>query len=299
MVHHARTYGIGSPTHLQFPKETPEVYYITTCDHKTSNQDANRINNSVFPVSLSEVRRVCWRPPCPDSTAPSPSFTRTSSCRGSRPQLRPLPLQLHPPPSTSTSPPPPPPPPHPPTQPPTANLTSWRSILPRRTHPTPTQLCPPTPTRHRRLSTPTPTQRHSGHGSSYVFHFPCPEAELKRGCRNGDAASVEAPPVTACLLNFSCILDSTRTEHWNSPSSLLNCCCCCRTLHERSSLEKVMRSFSRQKLQETPVAGQTREQRMFDLKVWRLWKNNLQWRFVKECGRHSLGSSNLFKILFK
>lgn len=127
---------------------------------------------SLLSLYHTGVRRVCWRPPCPDSTARSPSYTRTSSCRGSRLRQRPLPLLLRPLHSTSTSPPPPLLPPHPPTPPPTASLTSWRSTRPRRTHQTPTLLCPSTPTRHRRPSTPTPTRYHSGHGSSYVLHFP-------------------------------------------------------------------------------------------------------------------------------
>jgi len=105
------------------------------------------------------VRRVCWRPPCPDSTAPSLSFTRTSSCRGRRLRRRP------PPRSTSTRPlPPPRPPPRP-----RVGLTSWRSTPRRRTRPTPTRRFPRT-TRHRRPS--TPTRRPSGRGSSHAVHFP-------------------------------------------------------------------------------------------------------------------------------
>lgn len=212
-------------------------------------------------VPHTGVRRVCWRPPCRDSTAPSLSSTPTSSCRGSPLPRRPPPRPLRPPPSTSTSPPPPPPPPRPPTQPPTASPTWCRSIPPRRTRPTPTRRCPPTPTRRRHLSTPTLTRHHSGHGSSYVFHSLGSKAVNRRRCRKGDAAGVEAPPVAACLVIFSWILELNTGI---SPKVLLDCCCC--TLQEEvsgGSLDFFQSSESTRKLQ---VAGQQGNKGSFTVK---------------------------------
>lgn len=116
-------------------------------------------SSSVLPTG---VRRVCWSPRCPESTARSLSFTHTSSCRGSRLRRRPLPLLL---PCTSTS----PLPPHPSTQLPRTSPPSWHSIRHQRTRPIPARLCQLTPTRHRGPSTPTPTRRLYGYGSSSIF----------------------------------------------------------------------------------------------------------------------------------
>lgn len=120
---------------------------------------------------LSGVRKVCWRPPCPDCTAQSLSSTHTSSYRGSRPRLHPPPLRLRPLPSTSTFPPRRPLPPHRRTPLLRANHGSLRSTQRRPTRPTPTRLCPPTPTRHRRPFTPTPTCPRRGRGSNFVFQL--------------------------------------------------------------------------------------------------------------------------------
>lgn len=117
------------------------------------------------------VRKVCWRPPCPDCTAPSLSSTHTSSYRGSRPRLHPPPLRLHPLPSTSIFPPQRQPPPRRRTPLLRANHGSSHSTQRRPTRQTPTRLCPPILTRHRRPSTPTPACSRRGRGSNLVVQL--------------------------------------------------------------------------------------------------------------------------------